>query len=86
MDLDRLSHGKQSIAINLKKKEGIEIIKKLTNEADVLIEPFRKGVMERLGLGPKDILGTNPKLIYARLTGYGKNTYIRNCVYLRILY
>ena len=44
MDSDRLSHDKESIAINLKEKKGIEIVKKLTSNADVLIEPFRKGI------------------------------------------
>ena len=48
--MDRLAYGKQSIAVNLKKPEGIAIVKKLAHDADVLIEPFRKGVMERLGL------------------------------------
>ena len=43
LDQDRLSHDKESITINLKQKQGIEIVKKLTNNADVLIEPFRKG-------------------------------------------
>lgn len=70
--MDRLAYGKQSIAVNLKKPEGIDIVKKLANDADVLIEPFRKGVMERLGLGPTHIHELNPKLVYARLTGYGQ--------------
>jgi alpha-methylacyl-CoA racemase len=72
LDLDRLSHGKESISIDLKKQEGIEIVKNLAKSADVLIEPFRKGVMERLGLGPSVIFAKNPKIIYARLTGYGQ--------------
>ena len=70
---DSLSHGKESIAINLKDKQGVEIIKKLAQNTDVRIEPFRKGVMERLGLGPSDIFSLNPKIVYARLTGYGQN-------------
>lgn len=72
MDVDRLSHDKESISVNLKTQKGIEIVKKLANAADVLIEPFRKGVMERLGLGPDTIMATNPRIIYARLTGYGQ--------------
>lgn len=48
-------------------------MKKLLNCSDVLIEPFRKGVMESVGLGPDDVMKTNPKLIYARLTGFGQN-------------
>lgn len=69
---DRLGRGKLSIAIDLKQKEGAEIVQKLCRSADVLIEPFRPGVMERLGLGPKELLAANPRLIYARLTGYGQ--------------
>jgi alpha-methylacyl-CoA racemase len=70
--MDRLSHDKQSLCINLKNQKGVEIIKKLAKTSDVLIEPFRKGVMERLGLGPEIISKINPNLIYARLTGYGQ--------------
>lgn len=70
---DRLSHDKESISINLKHAKGREIVKRLATNADVLIEPFRKGVMERLGLGPDTISGINPRLIYARLTGYGQH-------------
>ncbi|KAL3283564.1 hypothetical protein HHI36_006703 [Cryptolaemus montrouzieri] len=71
-DLDSLSHGKKSIALNLKSKEGIEIFRKLCMSYDVLLEPFRKGVMESLNLGPNILLKANPRLIYARLTGYGQ--------------
>lgn len=49
------------------------MVKKLLDRSDVLIEPFRKGVMESVGLGPNDVMKTNPKLIYARLTGFGQN-------------
>lgn len=101
---DYLGHGKRSIALNLKSKEGIEIFKRLSNQSDVLIDPFRKGlkivihththihiiflsiinfshfnytyiiigVMEQLKLGPEELMATNKKLIYARLTGYGQ--------------
>lgn len=65
--------GKRSIRINLREEKGIEIIKKLILKSDVLIEPFRPGVMERLGLSPESALEMNPKLIYARLTGWGQN-------------
>ncbi len=71
--MDRLSHGKESISLDLKNKQGIEIVKNLAKSADVLIEPFRKGVMERLGLGPSVMFAQNPRLIYARLTGYGQH-------------
>ncbi|KAK4879235.1 hypothetical protein RN001_007381 [Aquatica leii] len=68
---DCTGNGKMSIAVNLKNEDGINIIKKLSKKADVLIEPFRTGVMESLGLGPNVLLKENPQLIYARLTGYG---------------
>uniref|UniRef100_A0A915HF05 Alpha-methylacyl-CoA racemase n=1 Tax=Romanomermis culicivorax TaxID=13658 RepID=A0A915HF05_ROMCU len=70
---DSLSRGKRSIAIDLKSKSGISIVKKLCKYSDVLIEPFRPGIMEKFGLDPKTLLIENPGLIYARLTGYGQN-------------
>ncbi|XP_048399889.2 alpha-methylacyl-CoA racemase isoform X2 [Stegostoma tigrinum] len=70
---DVLGRGKHSVALNLKKPEGVTVLKLLCNQSDVLIEPFRKGVMEKLGLGPEDLLSQNPKLIYARLTGFGQS-------------
>ncbi len=69
---DTLSRGKLSIAVNLKSPKGIEVVKRLCAQADVLIEPFRAGVLERLGLGPDVLLGLNPRLIVARLTGFGQ--------------
>ncbi|XP_050400314.1 alpha-methylacyl-CoA racemase [Patella vulgata] len=73
MNADRLSRGKQSIAVDLKKHEGREVVRKLCQTADVLLEPFRPGVMEKLGLGPERLMKDNTSLIYARLTGYGQN-------------
>ncbi|XP_064410184.1 alpha-methylacyl-CoA racemase isoform X1 [Latimeria chalumnae] len=73
MTVDVQARGKRSIALNLKTSEGATILKKLCSQSDVLIEPFRKGVMEKLGLGPEKILQENPKLIYARLTGFGQS-------------
>ncbi|XP_078407834.1 alpha-methylacyl-CoA racemase [Cetorhinus maximus] len=76
---DVLGRGKRSVALNLKKPGGVEVLKQLCNQSDVLIEPFRRGVMEKLGVGPEDILRQNPKLIYARLTGFGQSgLYSRN--------
>ena len=66
---DRLARGKRSVAIDLQDFRGKEVAKKLCLKADVLIEPFRPGVMEKLGLGPEILLKENPRLIYARLTG-----------------
>ena len=68
-DVDRLARGKKSICIDLKNTQGKEIVRKLCLKSDVLIEPFRPGVMEKLGLGPEIVLKDNPRLIYARLTG-----------------
>lgn len=65
--------GKQTIALNLKTSEGIAIVLSLIESADVLIEGFRPGVMERLGLGPEVCFEKNPKLIYGRMTGWGQS-------------
>ena len=64
--------GKRSIAINLKSPEGVEAILKLCESADALIEGFRPGVAERLGIGPDDCMARNPKLVYGRMTGWGQ--------------
>ncbi len=64
--------GKRSMRVNLKSEDGIEIVKRMMQTSDVLLEPYRPGVMEALGLGPEDALKRNPKLIYARLTGWGQ--------------
>ncbi|XP_071167813.1 alpha-methylacyl-CoA racemase-like [Mytilus edulis] len=71
-DTDCMGRGKQSIAIDLKQKEGLNIVHKMCSKADVLIEPFRPGVMERLGLGADKLLADNPKLVYARINGFGQ--------------
>jgi len=64
--------GRRSISLNLKKPEGVEAFLKLVEQADALIEGFRPGVMEKLGLGPDDCFGRNPKLVYGRMTGWGQ--------------
>lgn len=64
--------GRRSIALNLKDPSDIEIALKLMEKADGLIEGFRPGVMERLGLGPDVALKRNPKLVYGRMTGWGQ--------------
>ncbi|XP_063334380.1 alpha-methylacyl-CoA racemase [Pelmatolapia mariae] len=70
---DTQARGKRSVAINLKTTEGIAFLRKLCIKSDVVLEPYRKGVMEKLGLGPHELLKENPRLIYARLTGYGQS-------------
>ena len=64
--------GKRSMRVNLKTRSGNDIVKRMIRESDVLLEPYRPGVMETLGLGPEVALSLNPKLIYARLTGWGQ--------------
>jgi alpha-methylacyl-CoA racemase len=64
--------GKKSMRVNLKSESGIKILNRMIEKADVLVEPYRPGVMESLGLGPDDALELNPGLVYARLTGWGQ--------------
>ena len=69
---DVLARGRKSVAVDLKNPEGVETVLKLVESADVLLEGFRPGVTERLGLGPDVCLARNPKLIYGRMTGWGQ--------------
>jgi alpha-methylacyl-CoA racemase len=69
---DVLARGRRSIGVDLKNPEGVELVLKLIERADVLTEGFRPGVMERLGLGPEVCLKRNPKLVYGRMTGFGQ--------------
>lgn len=70
---DISNRGKRSAALNLKTPEGIEAARALIDRADVLIEGFRPGVMERMGLGPADCHDRNPGLVYGRMTGWGQD-------------
>ncbi|AYC32398.1 CoA transferase [Pseudomonas cavernae] len=67
-----IGRGRRSLAIDPKKPGASEVLLKLIDGADVLIEGFRPGVMERLGLGPDVCLARNPKLVYGRMTGWGQ--------------
>ena len=69
---DVLARGRKSIAVDLKNPQGVETVLKLVETADVLLEGFRPGVTERLGLGPDVCLERNPKLVYGRMTGWGQ--------------
>jgi alpha-methylacyl-CoA racemase len=69
---DALARSRRSIAIDLKNPRGVEVVRKLAARADGLIEGFRPGVMERLGLGPDELLADNPRLVYGRMTGWGQ--------------
>src|SRR5690554_6704393 len=64
--------GRRSIALDMKKDGAADLALRLIDTADVLIEGFRPGVMERLGLGPDDALARNPRLVYGRMTGFGQ--------------
>ncbi|PIY25789.1 MAG: carnitine dehydratase [Deltaproteobacteria bacterium CG_4_10_14_3_um_filter_51_14] len=72
MEKNPFDRGKRSIRVNLKNDDGVEIVRRLIASSQVLIEPYRPGVMESLSLGPEDALSLNPSLIYARLTGWGQ--------------
>ena len=67
-----LDRSRPSVAVDLKKPEGVETVLKLIANADALIEGFRPGVMERLGLGPEKCMEVNPKLVFGRVTGWGQ--------------
>ena len=66
---DILGRGRQSISVDLKSADGIAVVKRLAAKADALIEGFRPGVIERLGLGPDVLSAANPKLVIGRMTG-----------------
>ena len=68
-----LNHGKQGISIDLKRGEGIELCLRLAERMDVLIENFRPGTMDRLGLGYQSVRERNPRLVYCSISGYGQN-------------
>ncbi|MGH8384115.1 MAG: CaiB/BaiF CoA transferase family protein [Pseudomonas sp.] len=67
-----LNRNKRSLALDLKKPEALEVIKQLLKDYDIVLEQFRPGVMERLGLGYEALRAINPKLIYVSITGYGQ--------------
>jgi alpha-methylacyl-CoA racemase len=69
---DLLNRGRRSVAVNLKHPDGVATVLDLVAQADALIEGFRPGVMERLGLGPEVCLERNPRLVYGRMTGWGQ--------------
>jgi alpha-methylacyl-CoA racemase len=69
---DLLNRNKHSVAVDVKSPAGRAMVLRLVAEADALIEGFRPGVMERLGLGPEPCLAVNPKLVYGRMTGWGQ--------------
>lgn len=68
-----MHRGRPSVACDLKHPDGRELVLRLAGPADALIEGFRPGVMERLGLGPGELLARNERLVYGRMTGYGQD-------------
>lgn len=70
---DMLTRHKSSIAVDLKDPAGVSLIRRLVRDVDVLIDPFRPGVLERLGLGPEVLLAENPRLVYGRMTGFRRD-------------
>ncbi|KAI1152279.1 CoA-transferase family III domain-containing protein [Nemania diffusa] len=70
---DSLTRHKSSIAVNLKAARGVALVKELAKTADVVIDPFRPGVLEKLGFGPDVLLQINPRLIYGRMTGFRRD-------------
>ena len=70
--VDAHSRGRVPIALNLKDRRAVEVVLQLVARADAFVEGFRPGVVERLGLGPVECLAANPRLVYARMTGWGQ--------------
>ena len=70
---DPLNRGRRSVAVDLKTADGVDTVLRLGERADALIEGFRPGVAERLGIGPDDCLARNPQLVYGRMTGWGQD-------------
>jgi alpha-methylacyl-CoA racemase len=70
---DLLGRGRRSVAVDLKHPDGVETVLRLVDRADALVEGFRPGVAERLGLGPDTCLERNPHLVYGRMTGWGQD-------------
>jgi alpha-methylacyl-CoA racemase len=68
-----LHRGRRSVGVDLKHREGVETVLRLVERADALIEGFRPGVMERLGLGPVECVARNARLVYGRITGWGQD-------------
>jgi len=68
-----LARNKKSVTIDLKTERGIDLVRQLIEKADVVIENFRPGVVEKWGLGPADFRESNPGLVYARISGYGQD-------------
>src|SRR5215210_7862071 len=71
--VDILNRGKRSIVLDLKRPEAVEVVLALAASADVLVEGYRPGVAERLGVGPEAVWARNPAVVYGRMTGWGQD-------------
>jgi alpha-methylacyl-CoA racemase len=72
-EFDLLGRGRRSLAVDLKHPDGVATVLRLVERADALLEGFRPGVTERLGLGPDDCWRVNPRMVYGRMTGWGQD-------------
>lgn len=72
--------GRKSICVDIKSKEGLNVVLDLVSKADALIEGYRPGVMERLGVGPDKVMSLNPRIVYGRMTGMGQSGPMSNIV------
>src|SRR5688572_13654681 len=72
LEFNLLLRNRKSIALDLKQRTAVDVVLSLVTKADALIEGFRPGVTERLGLGPDECRSRNPKLVYGRMTGWGQ--------------
>jgi alpha-methylacyl-CoA racemase len=70
---DLLGRGRRSVGVDLKNSDGVALVLELVAQADVVVEGFRPGVAERLGIGPDECLARNPRLVYGRMTGWGQS-------------
>src|SRR4051794_22517002 len=70
---DLLADGRPTLTLDLKSADDVETLLRLAERADVLVEGFRPGVAERLGIGPDECIAANPRLVYARMTGWGQD-------------
>ena len=70
---DLINRGRRSVGVDLKNPDGVETVLRLVENADALVEGFRPGVAERLGIGPEPCLERNPRLVYGRMTGWGQD-------------
>lgn len=77
-DAGALGRNRRSLGLNLKHADGVACALRLVESADALIDPFRPGVMERLGLGPDVCLGRNPRIVFGRMTGWGQDGPLAN--------